>query len=304
MKNPLDRYTTWYSALGNIKGLNPRFLSPFRVITRKLARKQIPEFFGRTPIEYHERRSEVIVSFTSFPARINHVYLVVNCLLRQTVLPEKIVLWLSRDQFEGISLPENLLNLQNDIFEIRFVDGDIRSHKKYHYVLAEYPEKQILIVDDDLYYPTDMIEDMLAAAEARPGTLICRFGSIAEYSEGKIMPYNEWWNEVSGTCSDPNFFFGSGGGTLLKKDMLHPDVLDLETALKLAPLADDVWLNAMVNLAGTPKYKLPAGLLMQTQADQTVRLANENVANDANSGQIAAVCEFYDKKGMNPFPQI
>ena len=37
--------------------------------------------------------------------------------------------------------------------------------------------------------------------------------------------------------------------------MLHPDVLDIESAMKLTPLADDVWLNAMVNLAGTPKHK-------------------------------------------------
>ena len=299
--NPLDRYTFWYSRLANIRGVNKYFLTPFRKIVRALARRRIPEYFRNTPIPHNERKSDVIVSFTSFPARINDVYLVVNCLLRQTVLPSKIILWLSKDQFEGISLPENLLSLQNDIFQIRFVDGDIRSHKKYHYVLNEYPQDRILIVDDDQYYPTDMLEQMLEASDQHPRSVICRYGSVARYSAaGKILPYRQWWYEVSGPSDDQNFFFGSGGGTLLRRELLHPDVLDLDLATALTPLADDVWLNAMVNLAGTTKHKVRFGLLLQT-TDQTVRLTNENVGNDANTAQIASICEHYESKGLAPF---
>ena len=301
--NVLDRYVSMYSRLVNIKGVNRHVLSPFRIITRFLARKRIYKYFKKTPIRISDKQSDVIVSFTSFPARIDQAYLVVNCLLRQTVAPKKILLWLSEDQFEGHRVPENLTDLQGDIFEIRFVSGDIRSHKKYYYVLDEYPQDTILIVDDDLFYPTDMLENMLAAADLHPDTVICRYGSIAKFNDGKILPYKEWWNEISKTCDDPNFFFGSGGGTMLRKELLHNDVLNIESALKLTPLADDVWLNAMVNLAGTPKHKVKAGLLLQTQADQTHRLTNENVGNDANTAQIAAICEYYQQFDMNPFPE-
>lgn len=298
--NTLDRYVYCYSRLSNIKGINKYFLTPFRKIVRLLARKRIPQYFSNTPIVYHDRRSDLIVSLTSFPARINDVHLVINCILRQTILPKKIILWLSKEQFNEIQLPHELLMLQGDIFEIRFVDGDIRSHKKYYYVLNDYPNERILIVDDDLYYPTDMIERMLEEADKHPDFVICRYGSIAHFKEGEILPYKKWWYEVSDPCTDQNFFFGSGGGTILRKDMLYPDVLNLELALKLTPLADDVWLNAMVNLAGTHKSKIKFGLLLQT-TDQTIRLTNENVGMDANSSQIQSVCNYYRQRGLNPF---
>lgn len=299
--NTLDRYVLWYSRLANIRGVHRYFLTPFRKVTRALARRRIPEYFSNTPIPHNERTSDIVVSFTSFPARINDVYLVVNCLLRQTVLPRKIILWLSSDQFQGQQLPDSLLQLQNGIFEIRFVDGDIRSHKKYYYVLNEYPDDRILIVDDDIYYPTDMIERMLEASDNHPQSVICRYGSVARFSDtGKILPYRQWWYEVSGISDDQNFFFGSGGGTLLRRELLHPDVLDLDLAMKLTPLADDVWLNAMVNLVGTKKHKVRFGLLLQT-TKQTVRLTNENVGNDANTAQIASICEHYESKGLTPF---
>ena len=85
--NVLDRYVSMYSRLVNIKGVNRHVLSPFRIITRFLARKRIYKYFKKTPIRISDKQSDVIVSFTSFPARIDQAYLVVNCLLRQTVAP-------------------------------------------------------------------------------------------------------------------------------------------------------------------------------------------------------------------------
>ena len=82
--------------------------------------------------------------------------------------------------------------------------------------------------------------------------------------------------------------------------MLHPDVLDIESAMKLTPLADDVWLNAMVNLAGTPKHKVRFGQILQT-TEQTFRLTSLNVGNDANTSQIADIISYYEAKGLNPF---
>ena len=75
-------------------------------------------------------------------------------MLHQTFLPKKIILWLSKEQFDKKDLPDSLLSLENEVFEIRMVDGDIRSYKKSYYVLKEYPEDNVLLIDDDLFYPT------------------------------------------------------------------------------------------------------------------------------------------------------
>ena len=80
----------------------------------------------------HNRR--IIVSLTSFPARIGVVWMVVESLMHQTLKPHKIILWLSKEQFSTIeSLPKKLLAQRERGLEIRLVDGDIRSHKKYIY---------------------------------------------------------------------------------------------------------------------------------------------------------------------------
>lgn len=281
--------------------MHPYLLTPIRRIVRRIARRKIPQYFKDTPIIISTNKSDIIVSLTSFPARIHEVHLVIQCMLRQTVSPHKIILWLSRDQFEGIQLPDDLTSLQNEIFNIRFVDGDIRSHKKYFYVLSEFPENKILIVDDDLYYPTDMLEIMSNISNLMPDTIICRYGSIMQFKKGHILPYNDWWSEISDESDNPNFFFGSGGGILLTRKMLYNDALNINLAQKLTPLADDVWLNAMINLAKTPKYKVKFGIFMSIQEDVAYKLSDENVANNKNDIQIENLITYYKKKNLNPF---
>ena len=59
-------------------------------------------FFNYKPaVEYgvttEKRDTRLIVSLTSFPARIKTVHQTINTLLRQTVKPDHIILWLSED---------------------------------------------------------------------------------------------------------------------------------------------------------------------------------------------------------------
>ena len=56
----------------------------------------------------------VVVSMTSFFARINSVHKVVQNLLKQSVKPDLIVLYLSLDEFADKCLPKQLIDLQNN----------------------------------------------------------------------------------------------------------------------------------------------------------------------------------------------
>ena len=300
--NTLDKFVYVYELLHNRKGLHPYVLSPLRRSVRMLANRHIPKFFKNNPIKLSNNQSDIIVSLTSFPTRIYNVHLVIQCMLRQTILPRKILLWLSHEQFEGMELPTNLTDLENEIFNIRFVKGDIRSHKKYHYVLSEYPESKIVLIDDDLFYPTDMLEKMSIASDKHPDTLICRYGSIMKFNNGMLLPYNDWWYEIACESDDLNFFFGTGGGVLLKKSWLYKDVLNINLAMSLASLADDVWLNAMVNLNGVPKYKINFGLILPITIENNQTLCSKNVAQSQNDLQIENVRNYYmGSIGIDPF---
>ena len=187
----LTRYCNIYERLHNYRAVPSFALSPIRRLVRKLANKQIPRSFEGNEISRHTTRSDIIVSLTSFPARIDYVYLVVECFLRQTVLPQKIVLWLAKSQFPD-GVPVKLSNMTSDRFEIRYVENDFRSHKKYLYALREYPDNWILIVDDDIYYPSDTIEKMILAREKYPNSVICRYASPLVVENGTIPPDLSW----------------------------------------------------------------------------------------------------------------
>lgn len=83
---------------------------------------------------------EVIVSLTTFPARINKVYITIETIFQQETLPNRIILWLANKQFpRGLyALPQRLLNMQQKGLEIRFCE-DIRSYKKYYYSIKNNP---------------------------------------------------------------------------------------------------------------------------------------------------------------------
>lgn len=292
-----DRFMSVYSTLGYYEGIPAWALTPLRRAIRGLASNWLPYYLSRTSkVVIPQSDSEIIVSFTSFPARIDNVWQVVECMLRQTVCPHKILLWLSKEQFaDDNSIPERLRKMQNDVFEIRMVEKDFRSHKKYLYVSQEYPNNPVVLIDDDLYYPSDFIERLFGAFK-KTGSVVAYYGSLITYNEdGSLKKYREWDNSYD-ECFSSNFFFGSGGGVLFVPSKLYEDLTNIELALKLCPSADDIWLNAMVRLSEQPIQKLKYGLPLPVNEENNESLSVVNVGLDKNDEQIDKVNDYYKRK--------
>lgn len=298
----LDLFTKLYGRLHSER-LHYRFLSLPRYIVRSLANRILPNYLAKQCALSNRVIEGLFVSFTSFPARINNVWQVVECLSRQTYLPEKIILWLSKEQFPSEKdIPESLKSRLNDRFEIRFVDGDIRSHKKYHYISMLFPEKYVFLIDDDIYYPISLIENTWKAHLAYPDAVICNYGFHIEYDDnGVLKPYNKWKRIYTESSSDA-IFFGSGGGTLIKPSSLYSDLDDIDLALQLTPIADDIWLNTMVNLTGLKKVLLNNRQILPVCSKDDSKLASQNRENNQNDIQLENVVNYYKNKiGVNPF---
>lgn len=302
--NVLNLFVRTYSFLQRYPGMPFWVLTPLRRMVRWGANKILPTYLSKSNRTAKRGSCDVIVSLTSFPARINSVWQVVECMQRQSYKPAKIILWLSKEQFPSAeSIPQSLKERVDDVFEIRLVDGDIRSHKKYYYVLKEFPNNFIFLIDDDIYYPTDIIENSWKAHLLYPDRVICNYGLKIGYdSNGNLMPYKKWTRVYHFITED--VFFGSGGGTLLSSSMLYKDVTDINLAQRLTPIADDIWLNAMVNLAGYQKTLLSNGLLLPINIDGNIRLSSQNRGKEQNDTQLESVISYYkDKLNINPFSQ-
>ena len=167
--NYLNFFTKAYGLLHGYKGLPFWVLTPFRRIVRYFSNKILPNYLSKSKPSNGRVEKNIILSFTSFPARISNVWQVVESIKRQSVLPEKIVLWLSLKQFPGgEGIPDSLLNEVDDLFEIRMVEDDIRSHKKFYYVMQEYPDKAFVTCDDDIYYHPDTLKYLVECSKKHP----------------------------------------------------------------------------------------------------------------------------------------
>ena len=289
--NLLDFCTYTYGILRSNNKIASLVFKPMRIIIRCFANKKLPKFLS-VPVPYSLSNDEkVIVSLTSFPARINEVWQVVECMKRQTVRPYRILLWLSKEQFhEKCLVPEKLLKMQDEIFLIKMVDGDLRSHKKYYYVAKQYPDYLVFLIDDDIYYPSDILEKSLINYKLFPQSVICNYGTQITYDDfGRHLPYSQWKTNNS----KENVFFGSGGGTLFNPVDFHKDLTNIELAQKLTPTADDIWLNAMARLNGTRIILISNRLILPINYLKNEELSTINNGMSQNDAQLLAIERHY-----------
>lgn len=288
----LGLFTTIYGLLYSRNKILNKFYSPFRYLLRETANCLLPKYLcNENTIINKPVAKNCLVSFTSFPARINEVWMVVECLKRQSVLPEKIILWLSKNQFPSAEdVPNNLKQREDSLFEIQMVDEDIRSHKKYYYVMSKYPDKAFITCDDDVFYHPDMIKNLLETSKKYPGCIIANVSSEMTYDgRGELLPYVQWKNNYRPFASYNRVQIGIGG-VFYPPNCLNELVLNKALFIELAPYADDLWLSLMARLNKTPivqskKNRLSLPIENGSPSLSTVNNGEKNM-NDVQIGRM------------------
>lgn len=202
---------------------------------------------------------KLIVSLTSFPLRIGRLWIVIESLMRQTMKPDMIILWLSKEQFpnEMRDIPKRLVKLVDRGLDIRFVSEDIRSYKKFYYVFQEFPDDVIITADDDIIYPSNMIKSLYEKYRQSPEAVVARYCYEMKRKNNRLLSYRDWkFVSMIQNYNSKSLFFGSGGGTLFPPKCYHKDILSKDDFMKICSNADDVWLNLMVRLNGTSIVKV------------------------------------------------
>ena len=249
--NILNLFTKSYGLLCNYRGIPFWALTPFRRFVRYWANKALPLYLRRTSVRDFAPKEGVIISLTSYPARIRIVWQVIKSLKNQTVLPEKIILWLSKRQFPTRdSIPHLLWEQVDTLFEIRMVDDDIRSHKKYYYAMREFPDKAIVTCDDDIYYPKNWLKYLYLSYVSNQDDIHCHRAHRVGLKYGKILPYENWEKQVEEESARYDNFLTGAGGVLYPPKCFSNEVLREDVFLKYAPSADDIWLWVMALVHG------------------------------------------------------
>lgn len=201
---------------------------------------------------------DVIVSLTTYPARINEVYYCLNSLLRQTVQPYKIILWLAKEQFpnEEGSVPTRILKLKEYGLDIQFCE-DYRSYKKILPTIQNYPDKVIVTTDDDALYPENWLENLIIESESHPDCVVCYRAHEITFRDEMVCPYSQW-NGLSKNVKGPSKKLVpiGVGGVLYPRYYFNNIDIEYNTIKELAPTTDDIWLKIVGVLNRTPVVKV------------------------------------------------
>ena len=237
----------------------------------------------------------VVVGLTSFPGRIDTVWISLQSIYRQTVLPEHVVLVLSKDEFPDGHLPRSVVAFTSRGLKIIFHEGNIRSYKKLIPLLPDYADKVIVTADDDVIYPRKWLAELVDAHAERPNYVLGHRGAVIALDGQRIQPYATWTRATQETPSSLVFLTGMGG-ILYPPGALPVITGDAELAMKLCPTADDVWFKAMTLLNDAPVAKIgkSPGNFPVVKAAQALALHHENVKAGQNDIQLKAVFDHFE----------
>lgn len=259
---------------------------------RRLARAIVeinarPEGAGRP----HGLNAPLIVSLTSYPPRFPTLALTLRSLSRQSVQPDRIILWL--DAGDDALLPRDVTDQSN--IEIR-ICPPWRSFKKLVPTVQLAPDAYVVTADDDVYYPVDWLKKLADAAQSG-ATVACLRAHRVVVSHGAPEGYESWQHNLEMPETGPLVFPTGVSGVIYAPNVFHADVTRDDLFMKLAPSADDIWLYWMHRLQGSKPVKLgQRARILEWAGTQSVslratnRLANEQGGNDR---AIAALMKHY-----------
>lgn len=243
-----------------------------------------------------QREQKIIVSLTSFPARFEKLHLVIRSLFVQTMPPDAIVLYLDDDVVDA--LPDSLKKLEKYGLQIEWRPGQIKPHKKYYYAIKEHPNDIVVTVDDDVMYPTDLIENLYKTHQRFPDCVVATRAHRILFDHHKtIRSYNNWhWADEHRNKPSLALMATGVGGVLYPPHCMSEELLNQKLFLKLSPNADDLWLKVMQIRRGT-KVVLCDRKVSHTRADiqgtQEQSLNSSNVHKCVNDEYMERMIQYF-----------
>lgn len=240
-------------------------------------------------------QSQVVVSLTTFPARLPACVQTIRTVLRQSHKPCKLIVVLSDEQFS--SPPEEFDEFVGSGLEVIMDRGDIGSYKKLIPTWEKYPNQTIVTADDDVLYPEWWLRDLVEEHRCDPGAILGHRGTRMVSTATGLRPYRDWPMANSTTSSSETFLTGMGG-VLYPPNSLGSTVMDRELAVTLCPGADDIWFKVCALLARSSVRKISDGAseFYVDRLAQSTALHRVNVSTGKNDVYLDEALTYFGLK--------
>lgn len=227
-----------------------------------------------------------IVSLTTYGSRLRTSYLAVKSIMLQSSMPDLVVLYLDKS-IDCDNVPRRLKRLERYGLLIKFGYDDLKPHKKYYFAMQEYPQADLITIDDDCIYPSDTISSLVNAHAVNPNAIIARrCKKIAFSSNGELLPYQNWQDSHSWESSKlgASLLATGCGGVLYPHSFVASANFDINQIKNTALMADDLYLKIVEIMSGYKTCYVFNSLNHPYQIHRTenVALCHENVDNGRN----------------------
>ena len=257
------------------------------------------------------RKPRIIASLTSYPPRIGSVNVAIQSLLAKKTLPDMILLWLYKGDFPNgrRDLPHQLTRLLAHDVKIRWVDEDLKPHKKYFWAMQEFPDDIIITFDDDLIYRNTLITELLESYRRHPKAIsAARTHLITFDSNGHVTPYADWEQYIAMNrhamlgYPSSQLLATHGAGALFPPHIMPPSTFDVEGIDSCCLYGDDLWLTTHQLLAGVPVVSACLDQSLTYIPDsQECALFLQNIDGGRNDQMLSAIIKYLRRTLDNGF---
>ena len=216
--------------------------------------------------------NKIIISLTTIHSRVEKIHNVIQSLIEQQCdMPFEIKLFISKEGYlldKGIvAIPAKLQELadsHSQSFSINYTKN-IGPYRKFIPILTDYfldkdDFSYFVTVDDDTKYPNSWLQTLVDNAE-RQHCVVAYRGRVLACDENSVHRYSRWKHSDESVLVPDIKTVGTGkDGIIYKPEYFHPDVIDVESALRVCNHADDLWLKFHTAVNGVKSVLLAASL--------------------------------------------
>jgi len=223
-----------------------------------------------------------IVTMTSHAGRFHSLGVFFRNFELQELLPKHLILYLTHEDSKTLATMDVYIP---NFVSVRICE-DLGPGNKLIPALRDFPNKKIITVDDDVIYPRDLIQRLVAYSLEFPLNIIAGRVHKVVLNENFIpLRYSEWEHKISNISNPSTLLFPTGVGMVCyPPQSLHPDVLDVDTYQKNCHFQDDIWFYIQAIRAGTEVRLLPGDnqfeYIPETQISGLWETRNSSGGND------------------------
>lgn len=236
---------------------------------------------------------ELIVSLTSYPTRFKYVTLALKSILLQDYKPDRIIMWYDCADSE---ITKDMRDLERYGIEYRHINDNIKPHKKYYWVMQEFPDSVVITVDDDIIYPKDTIRSLVNCYAKHPNCVCARRVHKMKVNQGRIESYLKWGTEYISEKEPSMYLCATGaGGVLYPPKLITREMFDINKIKDYCLEADDIWLKYMEILSDVPVIWAENDMVRPpiVPNSQDFSLSKENVISSRNDVFISKLNHIY-----------